>query len=481
MPLIFPSNTLSAGGYTVDNSCSFQDSDSAEMSRAIASTGSNTTWTVSAWVKRVELGQSSPIFGTGDGNADNDARMVFFDAADAIECSYYNGGYTYEVTTNRLFRDLSSWYHICILFDTTESTSTDRIKIYVNGTQETSFATSSYPAEDAAFNFGNTSYTHYVNDMGGRNIRGSHYIAELVYIDGTASAVTNFGEFDSDSPTIWKPIDVSGLSVGTNGVYLDFEDSANLGNDASGGTDFTTSGLDATDQASDSPTNNFATFNPLVTESTGTFSEGNCKNVSSSSTNFGAVSTFGVSSGKWYAEFKPVTATGDKKRSIGVGGDLSRNSGWRSELYLYSFNTQGDSGSSVQTLYDGASDTDTDVSSTYSGYFENDIVGVALDMDNNKVYYSIDGTWQNSADPTAGTNGVSIGTSPPDGVFYFAVMDVSSSDVITYEANFGGCSAFTVSSGNADADGYGNFEYAPPSGTNTFYALCTKNIGAYGG
>ena len=172
--------------YQVDNSCRFQDSDSSEMNRSIGSTGSNTTWTVSAWVKRVELGQSSPIFGTGDGNANNDARMVFFDADDKIECSYYNSGYTYEVTTNRLFRDVTAWYHICILFDTTESTAADRVKIYVNGTKETSFATSSYPSQDASFNFGNTSYSHFVNDMGGRNIRGSHYIAELVYLDGTA-------------------------------------------------------------------------------------------------------------------------------------------------------------------------------------------------------------------------------------------------------------------------------------------------------
>ena len=231
--------------YQVDNSCRFQDSDSSEMNRSIGSTGSNTTWTVSAWVKRVELGQSSPIFGTGDGNANNDARMVFFDADDKIECSYYNSGYTYEVTTNRLFRDVTAWYHICILFDTTESTAADRVKIYVNGTKETSFATSSYPSEDASFNFGNTSYSHFVNDMGGRNIRGSHYIAELVYLDGTALAVTNFGEFDSDSPRIWKPKDVSGLSSskGVNGFYMDFEDSSNLGNDVWGGTDFTESNL----------------------------------------------------------------------------------------------------------------------------------------------------------------------------------------------------------------------------------------------
>jgi len=476
MPLILPGNVATATastGYEIANSCMFQDSGSAEMSRAIASTGSNTTWTVSAWVKRVELGQSSPIFGTGDGNANNDARMVFFDADDKIECSYYNSGYTYEVTTNRLFRDCSAWYHICILFDTTESTASNRIKIYVNGTQETSFATSSYPDEDAAFNFGNTSFTHFVNDMGGRNIRGSHYIAELVYIDGTASAVTNFGEYDSDSPTIWKPIDVSGLSVGTNGVYLDFEDSGNLGNAVDGGTDFTEGGLAATDQATDTPTNNFCVMNPLDNFYQGsTFTEGNLQVVmDTSGVESYNTSTFAVSKGKWYCEVKYSAAS--SKTITGVASELPKAIGTVLANEEYTWGYEGENGN-AKNDGNGVSYGDT--------YTTNDIISIALDLTNNKLYFAKNGTWQNSGDPESGATGtgaahsVTAVASTRDGVYYFG-SGKRHADSVTSQWNFGGCPAFTISSGNADADGYGNFEYAVPSG---YFSLCSKNLAEYG-
>ena len=481
MAIILGANTLSAA-YDVANSCRFQDSDSSEMSRAIASTGSNTTWTVSAWVKRVELGQSSPIFGTGDGGANNDARMVFFDADDKIECSYYNSGFTYEVTTNRLFRDVSAWYHICILFDTTESTEANRIKIYVNGTQETSFATSSYPSEDAAFNFGNTSYTHYVNDMGGRNIRGSHYIAELVYIDGTASAVTNFGKFDSDTPTVWKPIDVSGLSVGTNGVYLDFEASDNLGNAVDGGTDFTESNLDAQNQTQDTPTNNFCILNPLENYFPGhTFLEGNLQTQSTTSNKAWVMGTFGLSAGKWYWEAK-LTASGgthasDNWNMIGISNvpPLSATD-----------DLGGDAGQVTIYQHDGKKYVNAASDATYAAaWATNDIIGVALDCDNNKIYFSMGGEWATGSgawDSTtfdSGVGDIDI-TAPASTVngFYFPVWGDGGVNVNkTWQFNFGN-PVHSLSSANQDGDGYGNFEYAVPSG---YYSICSKNLGAYGG
>ena len=465
--------------YQVDNSCRFQDSDSSEMNRSIGSTGSNTTWTVSAWVKRVELGQSSPIFGTGDGNANNDARMVFFDADDKIECSYYNSGYTYEVTTNRLFRDVTAWYHICILFDTTESTAADRVKIYVNGTKETSFATSSYPSQDASFNFGNTSYSHFVNDMGGRNIRGSHYIAELVYLDGTALAVTNFGEFDSDSPRIWKPKDVSGLSSskGVNGFYMDFEDSSNLGNDVWGGTDFTESNLDAQNQTVDTCTNNFATLNPLDNvQSDATYSEGNCKWATSTNSHyFWGRSTIGVSAGKWYMEFKATSIPEHGYFGICVDGPDDNTTfltnGGRNDHVEYGYKTS-----------DGNSYNNTGDSSYGDTYDDGDIIGVALDLTNNKLYFSKNGTWQNSGDPTSGATGtgaisITAAASNGFGEYFFCCADGTAGTSGTFEANFGN-PTFSISSGNADANGYGNFEYSVPSG---YLSLCTKNLGSDGG
>ena len=463
------------GPQDIENSTRFNGSGSDDyLYKTFGSDGNRKTYTISAWVKRAELGRTQVIFFAGDNSTDS--YPLHFVAGDNLEVTRYAGGYTFRVTTTRVFRDLSAWYHIVVAVDTTQATASNRVKIYVNGVQETAFDNSSYPTQDSEYEINDASFQHNWGfqttsndfDYGG-------YMAECVFIDGQALDPTSFGETDSTTG-IWKPKKIGGFSsAGDNSLYLDFKDSSNLGNDASGlNNDFTVNNLTSIDQTTDTCVENYATLNPLVTLSTGAFSEGNCKNASSSSSNFGAVSTFGVSSGKWYAEFKPVSATGNKQRSIGVCGDITSNSGSRSALYLYSFNTGGDSGSESVTVYNGSSDTD--VSSTYNGYFENDIVGVALDMDNNKVYFSVNGTFQNSADPTAGTNGVSIGTSPPDGVFYFAVMDVRNADVITYEANFGNPIS-SISSGNSDANGFGNFEYSVPSG---YYALNTSNLNTYG-
>ena len=451
--------------YEVANSCRFQDSDSSEMSRAIASTGSNTTWTVSAWVKRVELGQSSPIFGTGDGNANNDARMVFFDADDKIECSYYNSGYTYEVTTNRVFRDISAWYHICILFDTTESTSTDRIKIYVNGTQETSFATSSYPSEDATFNFGNTSYTHYVNDMGGRNIRGSHYIAELVYLDGTALAVTNFGEFDSDSPTIWKPKDVSGLSSskGVNGFYMDFEDSSNLGNDVWGGTDFTESNLDAQNQTSDTCTNNFATLNPLVNFNSGVFSEGNCAITFGDDT----ISTIGVTRGRWYWEAQRTNTSTEAHFGIGLSKGFYSATSIVSDgdrLYTRSGTTYFSAVSNLSILTFGSN------SGTSATVGNGDVIGFYLDLESDTKNITI--KKNDGATPIVNVDLTYSGAEP---IFAFCRMNSGCSS----SWNFGNPVA-ALSSANSDPNGYGSFEYSTTLNSVDYYALCTKNLAEFG-
>jgi hypothetical protein len=305
----------------------------------------------------------------------------------------------------------------------------------------------------------------------GRRISGSTdffdgYMAEVVFIDGTQYAASDFGEFDEDSPTIWKPKDVSGLTFGTNGFYLDFEDSSNLGNDANGGTDWSETNLAATDQAVDSPTNNFATLNPLhyahTTDAADMpLSEGNTKaNSSQGGSPYPYVhSTLAVASGKWYAEFKVVSASASM---IGIAdgvsgtylGDRANDEAYFSDGNLYTGNT---------SWGDALSD--------------DDILMVAVDLDNSKIYFGINGTWQNSGDPTSGATGTGASSiaASETGWWHFTVGD-SSSGTPTVECNFGN-PAFAISSGNADGNGYGNFEYAPPSG---YYALCTKNLAEEG-
>jgi hypothetical protein len=159
-----------------------------------------------------------------------------------------------------LFRDTSAWYHIVMAVDTTQATAANRIKLYVNGIQETSFAVETYPNQNHSTGV-NFTEPHRIGTLLTNSWYFSGYIAEVNHIDGSQLAPTAFGEFDEDSG-IWKPKAYAG-SYGTNGFYLDFKDSANLGNDASGGLDFTQTNITSADQATDTPTNNFCTFNPF--------------------------------------------------------------------------------------------------------------------------------------------------------------------------------------------------------------------------
>ena len=479
MPLILPGNVASATastGYDVANSCRFNDGDSASMTKTSGS-GDRRQFTISAWVKRGVLGTEQEIYGSGDSGSN--VFGVFFDGStNRLSVTDYQSGGTLTLTTNRVFRDCSAWYHVCVAIDTEQATNTNRVKIYINGTQETSFATANYPDEDEDLYVNVSGQPHNVGvDQGpGRYFDG--YMAEVVFIDGTQYAASDFGEFDSDSPTIWKPIDVSGLTFGTNGFYLDFEASDNLGNDANGGTDLTESTLAATDQATDTPTNNFATWNAaIIMDSACSFAEGNLKATTTNDYAAGAsnsfFSTIGMTSGKWYWEINVVTAP-NSYILAGIAFDLSAHQqGSTASQYNYSYTNLGYSYSGGGGI---GNDGDGWTSTGYDTYAAGDILSFALDLDNDNFYVAKNGTWQNSADPESGATGTGAFSIASGNTYFAAVSDNQKTNVWVYDANFGSPS-YAITSGNADADDYGNFEYAVPSG---YYALCTKNLAEYG-
>jgi hypothetical protein len=285
---------------------------------------------------------------------------------------------------------------------------------------------------------------------------------------------TSFGEFDEDSG-IWKPIDVSGLTFGTNGFYLEFKDSSALGDDTSGnGNDFTVNNLTSIDQTTDTCTNNFATMNPLnvPTSNAPTFSEGNLKTVCG--TTGGAYmgsATMGVSSGKWYVEMKVKTVD-----SVLAGISANASEDARDNVY------PGQQGDSVGILLSDGQKYINDSGSTYGASLSaNDILQIALDLDNNNVYFGVGGQWgdgSGSWDQSSPSSAISITTpsSTTDGFYFFSVGDGGGILAGDVEWNFGN-PPYTISSGNTDGNGYGNFEYAVPSG---YYALNTKNLAEYG-
>ena len=472
MPLILSGNVASAtadAGYTVANSCRFDRGSSAYMHKTPGGAGSLTTWTISAWVKRAnEHGTNSYILDCGAGNG----TSLYFGPAAIEFWDYQASAYTGRLTTNAVYRDHSAWYHVVAVWDTTNGTAGDRMKLYVNGTEVTSFATDTNPSSSQASILSST--TQITIGSQGTSIYANLYMAEVCFIDGQALTPSSFGEFNEDSPQIWQPKDVSGLTFGNNGFYLDFEDSGDLGDDESGNTnDWTETNVAATDQATDSPTNNFCTLNPLATFAYNphSFSEGNTVFHGGADQWQGSIGTFGVTTGKWYYEVKMVTTDSVITDSlIGFMGydevDVTSAGSYNGSGAFF-YNSDGGE------IKVGNTSSHTITTADYGTFSNGDIMGIALDYDNEYLsIYKNGSALATNYDFSGITNSVNGGK-----IAIPAIVGYGGDNAAHIAANFGN-PYFSISSGNADGNGYGNFEYAVPSG---YLALCTKNLGSDGG
>ena len=467
---------------SIDNSCRFNSGSSDFLSGTFSNSGNRRTFTISFWIKRASIGSDERIIEADTGTDGNNVNGIEFDtvsSSNRIRVIFYNDpSVNLNLKTNALFSDLSAWYHIVLAIDTTQSTSSDRAKLYVNGSQITSFETATYPSQnyDADWNVSGN------NIRIGRRIDSSPeylnaYLAETVFIDGQQLTPSSFGETDSTTG-IWKPKKIGSFtSAGDNSFYLDFKDSSNLGNDASGlNNDFTVSGLTSIDQTTDTCVENFATLNSLNNVGTGanpTYSEANLKVVSSADNYFGGSGNIGVTTGKWYLEVKLDAESTSGQGVIGMSTNIFEEARQNRHLgQLTSNPSVGYYGGNGNKVVDGA--TDSSYGNTYAA---GDIIGIAIDLDNNKIYFSKNGTFQNSGDPTSGSTGTgAISLTATDREWFLTLGDAGSSTTATYLINFGN-PPYSISSGNADANGFGNFEYAPPSG---YYALNTSNLNTYG-
>ena len=470
--IILGTNSIKDTGFDVANSLRFNSGSSDYLNNtSVASVTNRLKFTISLWVKRSTLGAKSMI-GTVGGDSTN-FGAIWFDSSDRLNCTEGSGGGTLNFITNRVFRDVSAWYNIILAIDTTQGTESNRVKIYVNGVQETSFSTSTYPSQNSNMHLNRGGKTQYI----GRHTDSSNnyyfdgYMTEVVWVDGSQEAVTSFGEFDSDSG-IWKPIDVSGLTFGNNGFYLDFEDSSALGNDAAGSNNFTVNNLTAIDQSTDTCTNNFATLNSLTEKSQGfNIINGNLQTNGVSSSGWRSmISTIAVSSGKWYFETKVNKTQSSDPMNIAFGiVDIDQFSQTADQEFYYTSRGYGYHGNQ------GKKGNSNSLVSYGNSYTVGDIIGCAFDLDNNKIYFSKNGTFQNSGDPTSGSSGTGSAFDITDGYTYTpSFSSYFDDDRIAF--NFGS-PPFSISSGNTDGNGYGNFEYAVPSG---YFALNTKNLAEYG-
>jgi hypothetical protein len=452
MSIIIPANSAASGGYEVSNSLRFNTASTDYLTRAASAFGTPTNrkkCTISFWCKRSTLTVQQAVMGveTTPAGGSNEARIVLR-GDDTLEFYDYQSGYKFRYITNRVFRDVNAWYNIVLVVDTTHPTGSARVNIYINGVQETSFSSSTDPAQnlDTFINSGN--YVQLGRQSTGNSYYGG-YLSEYVFIDGSALAPTDFGEFDEDSG-IWKPINVSGLTFGTNGFYLEFGNSGALGTDSSGaGNTFTASNLAAIDQTTDTCTNNFCLLNS-IDKGYGTinFTEGNTQAAGSGSGWKPARASMGVSSGKWYWEVNMTGSNqmGVSNETIDMDNDNAQDLAGVTVFY-------NASGGIIRT--DGSQ-----VGGTTATFVVSDVAGYALNMDDKKLSIYKNGSIivTNTALSTSITN--------------FALPFFSVNGGADWKINFGNPSV-ALNSAVADANGYGAFEYAPPSG---YLALCTANL-----
>jgi len=433
---------------------------STYLTRTPASAGNRKTFTISFWVKRCKFGSNNYLMATSTGTSE--ALLVFFngDKFDVRNLTAGSGGF--GLTTNRLFRDPSAWYHFLVAVDTTQATSSNRVKIYVNGTQETSLLTSNYPAQNEDLNI-NSTILHTISGGSGTSNYLDGILTHYHFIDGTAYDASAFGETDATTG-IWKPITEPSVTYGTNGFFLKFENSGSMGTDSSpNGNNLTVNGT--LTQTVDTPSNVFAVMNSLQYSPSTAFSNGNLtvqQNVGTTA-HRRFTATLGASSGKYYWEVKPISGI-TSGCTIGIvdGIDGIYSSFLGEKINEWGYNLSGD-------IYHN----DSAYQSGLPTYTNGDIINIALDLDNNYIYFGKNGTWINSGVPTSGATGTG-GYAITDNIIYHPGISLYI-NTATASFNFGNgyFGTTAVSSATSDESGLGIFEYTVPSG---YYALCTKNI-----
>jgi len=438
------------------------------LNRTQSSATSDKIGTFSAWIKV----NDAPNLAVFSGHTDSSNRVALYLNETLRVYGAIGGSQSVYFITNRVFRDPSSFYHIVIAWDTTQGTEANRFKIYVNGVQETSFATAVYPPQnaDVYWNKGTTSI------VGARFVSAiqNHfdgYMSHVAFVDGQQLAPTVFGSTDSTSG-IWKFKQPSGVTWGNNGFWLKFENSGALGTDSSGNSNtFTVNGNGR--QALDTPTNVHATWNPLSSKVLGvvdwTLKDGNTNFDPGSNTNQFTMGTLCPAAGKWYWEMKSVQGSATDWPDLGIMFTDSI-----STHMALSTNPQHNFSYTVSLQSNGTRWVlGTQSTSWVSGYANGDIIMIAVDVDAGKLWWGKNGSWFESANPASGNQAHAAwtaGTSITPWIEQYNTGEV--------QANFGNGYFGTTAISSAGSNGNGSlFEYDVPSG---YYALNTKNINTYG-
>ena len=431
---------------------------STYLNKTPSSAGNRAVWTWSGWLKFSSFDNFYPIFTAGDWSGGSTATGFIL---------YLGQFYTYwnspagGTSTSAKFRDVNGWYHVVL------QANTSTLKLYVNNVEMSSKSISgngeiNNTSEQAIGRYSGSTSAYFDGEM-----------AHVHFTDGTAYSPSDFGETDSTTG-IWKPKTAPSVTYGTNGFFLKFENSGAFGTDSSGNSNtFTVNGTMT--QTIDTPSNVFATLNPLYKTVACTLSNGNTRSqITTTTSKYAPGSTLKVSSGKWYAEFKCNSTGGAQQQAVGIYGDEQNASS----------NDQGvgKANDSYSWRSDGEWMVDNTGSPDFNSYGSGDIISIALDLDNNYLYFAKNGVWENSGDPTSGATGtggksITAASGVVDGVYSMGAGSNSSGNLSDWSSNFGNgyFGTTAVSSAQNPDDGIGIFEYDVPTG---YRALCTKSINA---
>ena len=472
------------GTAKIQRSLRFNHSDDAYFNRTNGTSTSQYKWTFSAWIKLSRGAEATSDYGelisghTGNGSDDNFGAVYFYSGV--LRFAGWGTGWRH---TSRVFRDSSAWMHVMVAVDTTNGTASNRVKMYVNGVEETYFGTSNNPSQNATVGINQNSATIQVgrDNTNSSDRRFDGYMAEVNFIDGQQLDASYFG-FTDPVTNIWMPRRYEG-TYGNNGFYLDFSDNSStaaLGIDKSpNGNDFTANNFSVSDSVKDTPTNAFATLNSTIASPDVTFKEGSLY-FDTPDTHKSSYANIAVNSGKWYWEAKAIAGS-TVKWTYGVS-DVMNVSGkqvtGRNYLLAHTSDDSGGTyanGDAVSIYYgDLRKNGSITGSSVQTNIAQGDIIGIALDVDAGKVWFARNGTWVNgSASASTTLNLANHDTTVTTGETYVPAFSGESAD---WQANFGQDDSFSgtsTSQGNKDENGFGSFYYAVPSG---FKALYTKNL-----
>ena len=438
----------SAGVYEIENSVKVEN-DNREYLRwtnfsNYASSARKKKFSMSVWVKRTEIDRQQIVWSTAANG------YLSFQADNNIKWQQTYSGVQKTLNTNRVFRDTAAWYHIVLQVDTAQSTEANRTKLYINGVQETSFFSTTYPAQNAEAQ--NIYEQHLIlGEWGGGSTGFSGYIAEYYFLSEVALVPSDVGEFDDDTGN-WIPKRYSG-TISSPSHFLEFKDSSDLGTATAGLDSDYQNNLTALDQATDTPTNNFCVMNFVdryINYPTN-ITEGGSKVTDASSGYGGAAGTFGVTTGKWYYEARSSVSTSFL--------------GWRAAEHETRVNNNAHEATGVVAVYllgeylyiFDASGQRNDTSSVVAAHDSDHVYGIALDLDNDTIKVAKNNTYNSQG--AINIDGLADQKPLLPLIVTPGVVDV----------NFGGvCSHRSISSVATDANGYGKFEYAPPSGYLAF-------------